>query len=65
MQKVTKKQKENSAKYLYDISKLTFTLAILGNLLAWEKFNLQAFWFGIMGSVVTFTWAYILDKEEA
>ena len=60
---MTKQQRKNSAKYFYDISKVVFTLAILGNLLAWEKFNAVAFCFGMFGAVATFMFAYLIDGE--
>lgn len=62
---MTKRQRENIAKYLYDISKIIFTLAVLGNLLTKEKFDILAFLFGIIFSASTFISAFILDKKEA
>lgn len=61
---MTKKQTENTAKYLYDISKIIFAAVVLGNLLAWEKFSSFTFIVGLLGAVLTFVVAYLLDGKE-
>ncbi|MBI3322713.1 MAG: hypothetical protein HYZ94_03420 [Candidatus Omnitrophica bacterium] len=61
---MTKRQRENVAKYFYDISKIIFATVVLGNLLATERFNVLSF---LLGSVVAYfclEWGYTLDGKE-
>jgi len=58
---MNKKQRENSAKYLYDLSKIVLTIAVIGNVVAGERFNLMIFLYGIVGAALTFIWAYRID----
>jgi len=59
-----KRQSENTAKFLYDISKIVFTLAVLGNIIAKNEFNAVVFFLGIFGAILTFLWAFALDGRE-
>ena len=36
---MTQHQRENIAKYLYDLSKILFATAVVGNLVAWSRMN--------------------------
>ena len=36
---MTQRQRENIAKYLYDLSKILFATAVVGNLVAWSRMN--------------------------
>lgn len=60
---VTKRQREDAAKYLYDLSKIVFALAVVGNLLS-EHFKPSPFLLGLAAALVFFVAAYILDKED-
>lgn len=59
---MTKKQRESTAKYLYDISKGVALLAIVGDFLK-EKHNILIIISGLITTVVFFVWAYILEGE--
>jgi len=61
---MTKKQTENTAKYLYDISKIIFTLAVAGNLISKEKFDPLVLTVGVICAFLSFLLAYLLDKGE-
>lgn len=57
-------QRQNTAKYLYDLSKIIFTFAIIGNLMTRNKFDVGAFVTGIFGTVLIFLWGYRIDGKE-
>lgn len=59
---MTKKQRESTAKYLYDISKGVALLAIVGDFLK-EKHNILIIISGLITTVVFFVWAYTLEGE--
>jgi hypothetical protein len=59
-----KKQRENLAKYFYDVSKIVFSLAVLGNYLSKERFDLITFLGGVFFAGLTFACAYLLDGRE-
>jgi hypothetical protein len=60
---VTKKQRENSAKYLYDMSKGIALLSVVGNLLK-EKWDILNIFVGGITSILFYVWAYILDGGD-
>ncbi len=60
---MTKKQRESTAKYLYDISKGIALLAVIGNLVQ-GKWELPSIFLGIATSVLFFIGAYILEGER-
>jgi len=57
---MTKKQKESTAKYLYDISKGIALLAVVSNMVQgkWDMFNIVA---GILSAVGFFLWGYFIE----
>ncbi len=57
----TEKQKDNLAKYLYDISKVVFTVAVIGPIAKPENVNKFALLFGLLASIIIFTLASIID----
>ena len=59
---MTKKQRESTAKYLYDISKGIALLAIVGDFVK-EKHNILIIISGLIATVVFFVWAYTLEGE--
>ncbi|MBI4689000.1 MAG: hypothetical protein HY754_01810 [Nitrospirae bacterium] len=60
---MNKKQRENLAKYSYDLSKIMVTAPLLGNLLS-DKFSIYAFWFGLISAFIFLIVGYVLDKKE-
>ena len=61
---MTKCQRENLAKYLYDLSKILFATAVLGNLLAGQHFDVLSFLLGTWVAVGCFWAGYALDGKE-
>ena len=61
---MTLRQRENTAKYLYDLSKIVFAGAVLGDFIAWERFNVITLVFGATLSYSFLWWGYMLDGEE-
>ena len=57
------KQRENTAKYLYDISKVVFTFSVIANAVA-KDFNATIFWLGLFVAALLFFFAYILDGGD-
>lgn len=60
---MNKKQKENTAKYLYDISKGTVLLAVIGNIVQ-GKWELPVIFLGVATSIVFYIGAYILEGDK-
>lgn len=57
---MNEKQKENTAKYLYDLSKIVFTFTVVANAAA-KEFSSAIFWLGLFVAALLFSFAYILD----
>jgi hypothetical protein len=55
------RQRENLSKYLYDLSKILFATAVVGNLLASRSFNVLALLIGGGISYICFWWGHVLD----
>ena len=55
------KQRENTAKYLYDLSKIAFTFTVVANAVS-EKFRANVFWLGLLAATLLFFLAYTLDN---
>ena len=58
---MTQRQRENLARYLYDLSKIVFATAVAGNLLAWKQLNVVTLLIGGTVGGVFLWWAYRLD----
>jgi len=58
---MSQRQRESLAKYLYDLSKIVFATAVVGNVLAWKQLNVVALLIGGTVGGVFFWWAYRLD----
>lgn len=58
---MTKRQRENTARYLYDISKIVFAASVVGNLIAWKQFNMLIFLVGAGMGLIIFWFGYRLD----
>lgn len=54
------KQRENTAKYLYDLSKVVFTFCAVANAVS-KDFSTAIFWFGLFTAALLFSFAYLLD----
>ena len=61
---MTKQQQENVAKYLYDLSKIVFATAVVGNLLAGRQFSVVTLIVGAVSGFVFLGWGYFLDGLE-
>lgn len=61
---MTSRQRENAAKYLYDLSKILFATMVVGNLLAADQFDMLLFVLGGVIAVVFIWWGYALDGME-
>ena len=62
---MTQKQRENLAKYLYDLSKIVFATTGVGNILAWKQLNVIALILGGLAAGVFLWWGYNLDGRKA
>ena len=56
-------QRENVAKYLYDMSKIVLATTVIGNLSAWKDFDILALAIGASGGYILFWWGYVLDGK--
>ena len=61
--KMNQRQRENTAKYLYDLSKGITLIAVVGNIVT-EKRNFTGLIIGFVGSLVLYLWALYIDKGE-
>ena len=59
---MTKKQRESTAKYLYDISKGIALVAIVGNFIK-GKWDIPVIILGFLATIIFFLWAYSLERE--
>lgn len=57
---MNRKQRENTSKYLYDISKGIALLSVIGNIIK-GKWDIAVIVFGIIATIFFFVWAYILE----
>ena len=54
------RQRENVAKYLYDISKGIILLTVVGSLVK-QEINWNVIISGLIASILSFIWGYIID----
>ena len=59
---LTQRQKENVAKYLFDLSKISFAVPVIGTIVSKDPFNFTIFWGGIFFTITIFVLAVILDR---
>jgi uncharacterized membrane protein YkvI len=59
---MTRKQRESTAKYLYDISKGIALLTVVGNF-AKDKLDIPVVISGIIATLIIFFWAYSLERN--
>jgi len=55
-----KKQRENTAKYLYDISKGIALVAVVGNIVK-DQWNISNLIIGLLAAIGFFIWGYVID----
>jgi hypothetical protein len=60
---LNKKQRENLARYAYDLSKIMVAVPILGNSLA-TSFSVRAFWFGLAAAGSFLLFGLLLDHKQ-
>ena len=58
---MTQRQRESAAKYLYDLSKIVFAAAVVGNLLSARNSNVLILLMGGGISYLCFWWGHVLD----
>ena len=58
---MTQRQRESAAKYLYDLSKIIFAAAVVGNLLTARNPNVLVLLIGGGLSCLSFWWGHVLD----
>ncbi len=57
---MNKKQSENTAKYLYDMSKGIALVAVIGNIVR-EQWNISNLIIGLLAAIGFFIWGYVID----
>lgn len=60
---MNQRQRDNTAKYLYDLSKGIALIAVVGNIVT-EKRNFTGLLIGCVGSIAFYLWAFYFDKGE-
>jgi hypothetical protein len=60
----TEKQKDNLAKFFWDMSKVAFTLLVIGPFATPESFTPAGFFVGIVIGFLLALWGYLLDGME-
>ena len=58
----TEKQKDNFAKYLYDISKIIFAVAVISPIAKPESTDKYTLLIGVAFTILLFTFATIIDS---
>ena len=57
---MNKKRRENTAKYLYDISKGIALVAVVGNIVK-DQWNISNLIIGLLAAIGFFIWSYVID----
>ncbi len=57
-----RRQLESIAKYLYDVSKVTLAVTVIGNIASKEHFELWVVCWGLLGAAVTFLAAQSIEN---
>ena len=60
----TKKQRDNWAKYSYDMSKIVFLVAVFTPIVKHELFNIYLFSCGLLVGIMLFIFGSLLDRKE-
>ena len=61
---MNKKQRESTAKYLYDISKIIFATVVIGQLVRKEEIQIDLLASGAIACVGTYFIAFLLDRLD-
>ena len=61
---MTQRQRENTAKYLYDLSKIVFATGVVGNVIAWKQFDMLILALGAAVAYLLFWGGYQLDRVK-
>ena len=56
------RQRENIARYLYDVSKILFATTVVSNLVMRTHFDVITFMWGAASSFISLGWGYLLDR---
>lgn len=59
---MTSRQRENTAKYLYDLSKIVFAAAVVGKLVAGGRIHVLQLVVGSSITYLLFWWGHSLDR---
>ncbi|MBI2968600.1 MAG: hypothetical protein HYY40_12425 [Bacteroidetes bacterium] len=60
----TEKQKDNLAKYIYDISKVVFAVAVIGPIAKPESTDKYTLIVGVAFTIIVFIFASIIDSNK-
>ncbi|MBI5750109.1 MAG: hypothetical protein HZA00_13405 [Nitrospinae bacterium] len=60
----TEKQKDNLAKFLYDIAKIDFAAFVVARISKFTEFTILDFIIGILATIIPIIVALILDGKE-
>jgi ABC-type proline/glycine betaine transport system permease subunit len=60
---VNRKQRDNLARYAYDVSKIMVAVPVLGNALS-AGFSILAFWLGMAAALVFLVLGLFLDRKS-
>lgn len=60
----TEKQKDNTAKFFYNVSLVLLATTVIAPIAKPETLNLFSFIIGLIASILSFTFASILDGKE-
>lgn len=61
---MTRRQRESIAKYLYDLSKITFAAAVLRSLVDWQHLDMLILVVGAASAAGLLAWGFMLDGME-
>jgi len=60
----TKEQKDNLAKFAYDIAKIIFAIIVIGPFVKYESFSLYVFIIGLLWAIIFLLIGNLLDGKE-
>lgn len=60
----TEKQKDNIAKFCYDVAKVILALTVIGPMIKFSGFHIFSFMTGLIISIIFFIFGNLLDIKE-
>jgi len=60
----SEKQKDNIAKFCYDIAKISIAFSVIGPIAKFENFNIYSFSVGFVVSIIFFIFGNLLDIKK-